>query len=55
MNYIIWTSGHLLERGFIVAKRPNAEVLRLYPALTIDKDIIDKFLDAFKDIVSKVD
>jgi acetylornithine aminotransferase len=44
----------LLEQGFIVAKRPNAEVLRLDPALTIDKEIIDKFLDAFKGIVSKI-
>jgi len=43
----------LLKKGFIVAKRPNAEVLRLDPALTIEKSTIDLFLRTFKEIVEK--
>jgi acetylornithine aminotransferase len=43
----------LLSRGFIVAKRPNAEVLRLDPAFTIDKSEIDLFLKTFAEIVSE--
>jgi acetylornithine aminotransferase len=41
----------LLKKGFIVAKRPNAEILRLDPALTIDKSLIDLFLKTFKEII----
>jgi acetylornithine aminotransferase len=42
---------NLLEQGFIVAKRPNSEVLRLDPALTIEKSTLDLFLKAFKDLL----
>ncbi|NTW23832.1 MAG: aminotransferase class III-fold pyridoxal phosphate-dependent enzyme, partial [Lentimicrobium sp.] len=44
----------LLERGFIVARRPNAEVLRLDPAFTIEKETLDLFLSAFREILSKL-
>lgn len=43
----------LLNEGFIVAKRPNAEVLRLDPALTIDKSSIDLFLKTFTEIIAR--
>jgi acetylornithine aminotransferase len=42
----------LLNRGYIVAKRPNAEVLRLDPALTIDKSEIDLFLKTFAEVIT---
>jgi acetylornithine aminotransferase len=41
----------LLEKGFIVAKRPNSEVLRLDPALTIEKSTLDLFINVFKDLI----
>ncbi len=43
----------LLSEGFIVAKRPNAEVLRLDPALTIDKSEIDLFLKTFAEVIAE--
>jgi acetylornithine/N-succinyldiaminopimelate aminotransferase len=45
----------LLMSGFIVAKRPNAEVLRLDPALTVDKSSIESFLQSFAEIITKLD
>lgn len=45
----------LLSKGFIVAKRPNAEVLRLDPALTIDLQTIDLFISNFEEILSNIE
>ncbi len=42
----------LLKQGFIVAKRPNSEALRLDPALTVEKSTLDMFLKAFKNLVN---
>lgn len=42
----------LLNQGFIVAKRPNAEVLRLDPALTIERSTLDLFLIALRDLTN---
>lgn len=42
----------LLKRGFIVAKRPNSEVLRLDPALTIERSTIDLFLAEFRNLIN---
>jgi acetylornithine aminotransferase len=47
-----WVYDELLKKGFIVAKRPNAEVLRLDPALTIETDSLDLFIDALKNLVN---
>lgn len=41
----------LLEEGFIVCKRPNAEVLRLDPALTIEIETMEMFMDTLKNIL----
>jgi len=41
----------LLKKGFIVAKRPNSEVLRLDPALTIEKSTLDSFINVIKDLL----
>lgn len=43
----------LLKLGFISAKRPNAEVLRIDPALTIEKPTIDLFLKALSETLDK--
>ncbi len=42
----------LLKRGFITGRRPNSEVLRLDPALTIEKATIDLFVTTLRDILS---
>lgn len=42
----------LLKQGFIVAKRPNSEVLRLDPALTVEKSTLDMFLKAFEKLIN---
>jgi len=41
----------LLTRGFIVAKRSNAEVLRIDPALTVEKETLDLFINEMRGIV----
>jgi acetylornithine/N-succinyldiaminopimelate aminotransferase len=41
----------LLSAGFIVAKRSNAEVLRIDPALTIEKEQVDAFIGALDGIL----
>jgi len=38
---------------FLGLKRPNAAVLRLNPALTIDRSSIDIFLKTFTEIVAE--
>ncbi len=43
----------LLSKGFILAKRANAEVLRLDPALTIAKEQIDNFVKVLDEILQK--
>jgi acetylornithine aminotransferase len=45
----------LLSKGFIVAKRPNAEVLRIDPALTIERQIIDLLIENLKEIFAKIE
>jgi acetylornithine/N-succinyldiaminopimelate aminotransferase len=44
----------LLSAGFIVAKRSNAEVLRIDPALTIGKEQVDAFLGVLDGILGMV-
>ncbi len=41
----------LLNRGFVLAKRPDVEVLRIDPALTIPEQDIELFLDIFNQII----
>ena len=42
----------LLKKGFIVAKRPNSEVLRLDPALTVERSTLDLFLNTFRNLIN---
>jgi acetylornithine aminotransferase len=44
----IRTHRELVRRGFLVGKRPNTNVLRLDPPLTISRAEIDSFLAAFE-------
>lgn len=42
----------LVEKGYIAAQRPGLNVLRLDPSLTIEKQAIAGFLDAFEEILN---
>lgn len=42
----------LVERGFLAGKRPGVPVLRLDPALTIERADIDGFLAAFESVLA---
>ena len=43
----------LFSNGFILCKRPNTEVLRLDPALTIEKGLVESFLITLTNIIKK--
>ncbi len=45
----------LLKRGYILVKRSSVEVLRMDPALTIEKEDINLFLESFEQIIEKAD
>ncbi len=49
-----WIYEELLSQGFIVAKRTNAEVLRIDPALTIEIETLDLFIAAFRDVLNRL-
>jgi acetylornithine aminotransferase len=42
----------LVDRGFIVARRPGLSIIRLDPALTIEHEDVDAFLEALEAILS---
>jgi len=44
----------LLKRGFLVARRPGLEVLRIDPALTIPEDDINAFMNEFINIIKNL-
>lgn len=44
----------LIKSGFILAKRSNAEVLRMDPALTIEKNLLDAFTDTLANILDEL-
>jgi len=41
----------LVDKGFILGRRPGINVLRLDPSLTIGKDDIDEFLEVFENVL----
>jgi 4-aminobutyrate aminotransferase-like enzyme len=45
----------LLEKGFLVGYYPAGNVLRFDPALTIEKESIDTFLDTFDNVLSQTE
>jgi acetylornithine aminotransferase len=42
----------LVDRGYVLARRPGMNVLRLDPALTIERIDIEGFLVAFEDVLA---
>ena len=44
----------LLEKGFIIAKRPKLKVFRIDPPLIIEKSMMDDFVKAMDTILSEV-
>lgn len=47
------TQQELLKRGFVAAQRPGLNVLRVDPALTIEREEIDRFLDTLEQVLKK--
>jgi acetylornithine aminotransferase len=43
------------KRGFLLLKRPYAEVIRIDPALTIEEETLDLFIENFKQIIQNID
>lgn len=48
----IRTHRELLERGFVVARRPGLAVLRIDPPLTIEHDEVRSFLGALEEVLA---
>jgi acetylornithine aminotransferase len=46
------TQRELMDRGFILARRPDTNVLRIDPSLTIDRNDIERFLGAFENVLT---
>jgi len=44
----------LLKRGYIIARRPGLNVLRIDPPLTVERSDLEKFLAALKDTLKTV-
>jgi acetylornithine aminotransferase len=45
------TQRELVDRGFIVAQRPDTNVLRIDPSLTIDRRDIERFLETLENVL----
>lgn len=42
----------LVDRGFVVGRRPGVPVLRLDPSLTIERVDVEAFLEAFESVLA---
>ena len=51
MTFTIATHRELVNRGYIPGRRPGVNVIRLDPALTIDREDIDSFLASFGEVM----
>ena len=51
-SFTVETHRELLRRGFVLGRRPGVNVLRLDPALTIDRRDIAAFLRTLEDVLS---
>lgn len=45
----------MYKRGFLLLKRPYAEVIRIDPALTIEEETIDLFIENFKHTIQIIE
>ena len=51
-SYTSFVRKELLNKGYVVAQRPGLNVLRIDPSLTIEKQSIEGFLDAFETVLT---
>ena len=51
-SFTVRTHRELVRRGFVVGRRPGVPVLRLDPAMTIDSQDIEAFLETFEDVLN---
>jgi acetylornithine/N-succinyldiaminopimelate aminotransferase len=51
-DYVI---DEMFKRGFLLLKRPYAEVIRMDPALTIEEETLDLFVENFSQVVQAAD
>lgn len=51
-TFAIGTHRELVRRGFVVGRRPGTSVLRIDPAMTIDRQDIENFLQALEDVLT---
>jgi 4-aminobutyrate aminotransferase-like enzyme len=47
------THVELVDRGYIVGRRPGVNVLRIDPSLTIEREHVEGFLEAFDDVLAE--
>jgi acetylornithine aminotransferase len=52
-SFTIRTHRELVGRGFVLGRRPGVNVLRLDPALTIDRKDIEDFLETLEDVLAE--
>ena len=45
----------LLERGFLAGYKPEANLLRFYPPLTLEEEDVDRFLMALEEVLAEVE
>jgi acetylornithine aminotransferase len=51
-SFSIRTHRELVRRGFVLARRPGSNVLRIDPALTVERVDIEDFLRTFEDVLN---
>jgi len=52
-SFTIWLHRELVQRGFVLGRRPGTSVLRLDPSLTIERQDIEGFLQTLENILTK--
>jgi 4-aminobutyrate aminotransferase-like enzyme len=50
-SFTVRVHRELVRRGYVLGRRPGVNVLRLDPALTIDLEDIEGFLETFEDVL----
>jgi 4-aminobutyrate aminotransferase-like enzyme len=51
----IHTQRELAHRGFVLARRPGLNVLRIDPPLTIGREDIERFLETLEDVLTQAE
>ncbi len=50
-SFTVQVHRELVRRGYVVGRRPGINVLRVDPALTIDLEDIEDFLETLEDLL----